>query len=81
MSLSDSIHGYRDERLTEMDPEVIYSINHEANKDFVKRTLPGTIVISLLLITSGFIYKRSEERRVGKECRLWWSTRYKREKD
>ena len=56
MALSDSIHGYRDERLSEMDPEVIYSINLEANKDFVKRTLPGSIVISLLLITSGFIY-------------------------
>lgn len=61
MPLSDSIHGYRDERLTEMDPEVIYSINLEANKDFVKRTLPGSIVISLLLITSGFIYNFSSD--------------------
>ena len=50
-----SIHGHYDQRLAEMDSKAIYSINLEGNKDYVTRTLPGTIIIFFLLIIAGLI--------------------------
>lgn len=55
MALTKSIHGYYDRRLSEMDRNSIYLINLEGDKDYVTRTLPGTIIIFLLLIIAGLI--------------------------
>lgn len=38
-----------------MDENTIYSMNLEAGRDYVTRTLPGTVVIFLLLIIAGLI--------------------------
>src|SRR5206468_8280701 len=35
--------------------------------------IPQAVVISLRVLLSKVIKDRSEERRVGKECRSWWS--------
>lgn len=55
MTLTKSIHGYDDIRLTEMDVDTIYSINLEANKDYIKRTFSGTVIIFLLLVIADLI--------------------------
>lgn len=55
MALTKSIHGYHDLRLVEMDQNTLYSMNLEAGRDYVTRTLPGTIIIFLLLIIAGLI--------------------------
>ena len=55
LALTKSIHGYYDRRLSEMDRNSIYLINLEGDKDYVTRTLPGTIIIFLLLIIAGLI--------------------------
>jgi len=61
MTLTKSIHGYYDERLTEMDLDAIYSVNLEANRDYIKRTLPGTVIMLLLLIIADFISQFSTD--------------------
>jgi len=38
-----------------MDENTIYSMNLEAGRDYVMRTLPGTVVIFILLIIAGLI--------------------------
>ena len=55
MALENSIHGYYDKRLAEIDSTAIYSINLAGNKDYVARTLPGTIIIFFLIIIAGLI--------------------------
>lgn len=55
MPLKSLILGDFDKRFEEMDQTMVNSINLEANEDFYKRTLPGSIVIFLLLVISGFI--------------------------
>ena len=55
MLLNKLIQGSDKERLFDMDRESIDAINLEANTDFAKRTLPGTTVIFLLLVISGYI--------------------------
>ena len=55
MALTESIHGYYDERLAEMDSDTICSINLEGDRDYVKRTLPGTVIIFLLLVIAGLM--------------------------
>ena len=64
LALTKSIHGYFDHRLSEMDSNSIYLINLEGDKDYVTRTLPGTIIIFLLLIVSGIISHHPTENSV-----------------
>jgi signal transduction histidine kinase/CheY-like chemotaxis protein len=52
---TNSIHDYGDSLLPNMDQNMINSIDMEANKDFADRTSPGSIIIFLLLLISGFI--------------------------
>jgi len=52
---NNSIHKYADSLLPNMDQKMINSINLEASKDFADRTSPGSIIIFLLLLISGFI--------------------------
>jgi len=49
MASTQSIHGYYDDRLAEMDQDILYSMNLEAYRDYVTRTIPGTIIIFFLL--------------------------------
>lgn len=55
MTVTKSIHGYNDSRLVEMSENTLYSINLEAARDYVTRTLPGTVIIFFLLVIAGFI--------------------------
>ena len=55
MKITESIPENHERMMMEMDKETINSINIEANKDYVLRTLPGSIVIFLLLIIAGSI--------------------------
>ena len=64
MALTKSIHGYHDQRLAEMDKDTIYSMNLEAYRDYVTRTLPGSIIIFLLLIIANWISHDSTESRL-----------------
>src|SRR5438874_11726603 len=47
----------------------IRSSRHERFEAIVARFLPGNL-----------LWLRSEERRVGKECRFWWSAYHERKK-
>ena len=64
MALTTSIHGYHDHRLAEMDKDTLYSMNLEAYRDYVTRTLPGSIIIFLLLIIANWISHDSTESRL-----------------
>ncbi|MDH5369128.1 MAG: hypothetical protein OEW99_03840, partial [Gammaproteobacteria bacterium] len=55
MKLSKSIPEYHERMMAEMDKDTIDAINLAADKDYVTRTLPGSIVIFLLLIIAGSI--------------------------
>jgi len=55
MALTRSIHGYSDLRLAKMPRTILESINLEADKDYVTRTLPGSVIIFLLLIFAGLM--------------------------
>lgn len=55
MAITKSIHGYHDTRLAGMDLDTIYLINFEANRDYVSRTLPGTLIMFFLLIIANWI--------------------------
>ena len=57
MALIKLIPDCREQMMTEMDmdKDMIHSVNLEADKDYVSRTLTGSIVIFLLLIIAGSI--------------------------
>src|SRR5690349_25173713 len=52
-----------------------------AARERPRRTIPRSGGVAAT--TSGFFAsgKRSEERRVGKECRIWWSTCHQKKKE
>lgn len=64
MALTKSIHGYHDHRLAEMDENTIYSMTLEAYRDYVTRTIPGTIIIFLLLSIANWISHDTAESRL-----------------
>ena len=55
MKLLKSNSKFNQKMIAEMDEDAVDSINIEADKDYVKRTLPGSVVIFLLLIIAGLI--------------------------
>ena len=64
MALSKSIHGYHDDRLAKMNKDTLYSMTLEAYRDYVTRTIPGSIIIFLLLVIANGISHDSTESRL-----------------
>jgi len=64
MALSKSIHGYHDDRLAKMNKDTLYSMTLEAYRDYVTRTIPGSVIIFLLLVIANGISHDSTENRL-----------------
>jgi len=73
MALSKSIHGYHDDRLAKMNKDTLYSMTLEAYRDYVTRTIPGSIIIFLLLVIANAISHDSTESRLPYHIIIFFS--------
>ena len=73
MALTKSIHGYHDDRLTKMNKDTLYSMTLEAYRDYVTRTIPGSIIIFLLLVIANGISHDSIESRLPYHIIIFFS--------
>ena len=55
MNLNSLLNGFEDKRLAGLGDQVLISMQREAGKDIARRSIPGSIVISLLLSIAALV--------------------------